>query len=298
MKWLIYGHRGWIGQQVVNYLKNNKSNDEIILGQARLENLDALDKEIKEYRKVPTCVLSFTGRTHGGKHTTIDYLEEKGNLKINLRDNLYGPINLATVCNKYAIHYTYLGTGCIYKYDDEHSFGNGNGFTEEDEPNFTGSGYSTVKGYTDRLLRNYNNVLNLRIRMPITGESNKRNFITKITNYDKVVNIPNSMSVLPELIPIMIHMAEHNETGTYNFTNPGLISHNEILEMYRELVNPEFKWTNFTEEEQNEILLAERSNNHLDTSKLEEYCKEYNLGLLEIKSSVRKILGNFVIDKK
>ena len=31
-----------------------------------------------------------------------------------------------------------------------------------------------------------NNVLNLRIRMPITGEKNSRNFITKITSYKKI----------------------------------------------------------------------------------------------------------------
>jgi hypothetical protein len=30
-----------------------------------------------------------------------------------------------------------------------------------------------------------NSVLNLRIRMPITGEENPRNFITKIINYKK-----------------------------------------------------------------------------------------------------------------
>ena len=33
----------------------------------------------------------------------------------------------------------------------------------------------------------FKNVLNLRIRMPITGEPNARNFITKITNYEKIV---------------------------------------------------------------------------------------------------------------
>ena len=44
----------------------------------------------------------------------------------------------------------------------------------------------------------FKNVLNLRIRMPITGEPNARNFITKITNYEKICSIKNSMTVLPE----------------------------------------------------------------------------------------------------
>ena len=49
-------------------------------------------------------------------------------------------------------------------------------------------------------------VLNLRIRMPITGEENGRNFITKIATYEKVCSVPNSMTVLPELLPLVVDM--------------------------------------------------------------------------------------------
>jgi dTDP-glucose 4,6-dehydratase len=113
------------------------------------------------------------------------------------------------------------------------------------------------------------NTLNLRIRMPITGENNPRNFITKITSYDKICSIPNSMTVLPELIPVAIQMMMKNITGTINLTNPGLISHNEILELYKLHVDPDFTWKNFTVDEQNKILSSKRSNNYLETKKLE-----------------------------
>ena len=132
------------------------------------------------------------------------------------------------------------------------------------------------------------NVLNLRIRMPISSESNSRNFINKIINYDKICSIPNSMSVLDDLIPIMLDMATKNTIGTYNFTNPGLITHNEILEMYKEYVDPKFKWSNFTIEEQANILKAERSNNYLDTSKLQILYPK----LKNIKECVRNIMIN------
>ena len=49
-------------------------------------------------------------------------------------------------------------------------------------------------------------VLNLRIRMPITDSVNTRNFITKITTYEKVCSVPNSMTVLPELLPYVLKM--------------------------------------------------------------------------------------------
>lgn len=121
--------------------------------------------------------------------------------------------------------------------------------------------------------------------MPISSDlQNPRNFITKIARYDKVVNIPNSMTVLDELLPISIEMAKRNLKGIWNFTNPGVISHNEILEMYRDYINPKFKWTNFTLDEQAKVIVAPRSNNEMDASKLKDEFPE----LLSIKESLIK----------
>ena len=75
-------------------------------------------------------------------------------------------------------------------------------------------------------------------------------------------------------------------TGTVNLTNPGLISHNEILEMYKEIVDPSFTWKNFTIDEQNEILASGRSNNFLETTRLETLYPDVK----DIKTSVREIL--------
>ena len=78
-------------------------------------------------------------------------------------------------------------------------------------------------------------------------------------------------------------------TGTVNMVNPGVISHNEILEMYKEIVDPNFTWQNFTIEEQDEILKSKRSNNHLDTTLLEELYPTVK----NIHESVRECLENF-----
>ena len=135
------------------------------------------------------------------------------------------------------------------------------------------------------LLKNYDNVCTLRVRMPISSDlSNSRNFITKISRYNKVVNIPNSMTVLDELLPISIEMAKRNLKGIWNFTNPGVISHNQILELYRDYIDPKFKWENFGLEEQAKVIVAPRSNNEMDASKLK---KEFP-DMLSIKDSVIK----------
>ena len=288
MKFLVYGVNGWIGGKVYNYLKTN--NFKVEIGNSRVENVKELEKEILE--KKPTHIISLIGRTHGtyeGKYIgTIDYLEKPGKIFENVRDNLFGPMVLSLLSKKYNFHFTYLGTGCIFQFDENHPFGQEvDGFDESSLPNFYGSSYSIVKGMTDQLMHLVeDSVLNVRIRMPITDEFNKRNFITKITTYEKVCSVPNSMTVLNELIPLMVDMAINNITGTVNLTNPGLISHNEILEMYKEIVDPDFKWKNFTIDEQNAILASVRSNNYLDTSKLESYYP----ALMNIKDSVRKIL--------
>jgi 3,5-epimerase/4-reductase len=288
---LLYGANGWIGSKVYNLLVSMGINVE--KSKCRADDYKSVETEINSLDGL-THVMSFIGRTHGTYEgetiSTIDYLEKPGKLVENIKDNLYGPIVLSSICKKYGKHFTYLGTGCIFDYDDNHLYGNEEtGFKESDQPNFFGSSYSIVKGYTDRLMHElYNNdVLNIRIRMPITSEINSRNFITKITNYKKICSIPNSMTVLDNLLPVMIQYALGNKKGTINLTNPGLISHNEILEMYKEIVDPNFTWENFSIDEQNEILASKRSNNCLDTTIL-ELDKVNNIKL--IKEAVREVL--------
>ena len=277
MKVIIYGGKGWIGSQFKEYLINQ--NVDFVIPSTRIETLQNVLNDIETY--LPTHIISFLGRTHGvigdKVFSTIDYLEQPGKIKDNLRDNLYVPLLIAEACklksnNERKIHFSYLGTGCIFTYDDEHPFElEKNGFLENSDPNFFGSGYSCVKGTTDKLMRLLyeNSCLNLRIRMPITNIDNPRNFITKITNYKKICSIKNSMTVLPDFMPIILDLMKKSQVGTLNLTNPGLISHNQILKMYKEIVDPQFEWSNFTIEEQNKILASARSNNYLDTSKLE-----------------------------
>ena len=238
-RWLMYGARGWIGQK---YCSIAAEHVELIHGKARANCPEAVRAEMDAVgAEHVVCII---GRTHGPGCGTIDWLEQPGHLRYNVRDNLFAPFVLATECHRRGIKMTYMGTGCIFKFTDEQKI-----FTEEDLPNFFGSSYSIVKGFTDQMMKLYpETVLNCRIRMPISSDKSPRNFITKITTYEKICSMPNSMTVLEEILPIMVDMALNGRTGTYNMTNPGLISHNEILEMYREIVDPDFTWEKlFTE---------------------------------------------------
>lgn len=276
LKFLIYGKTGWIGGLLGKICQAQSINFEY--GSGRLENRGSLEADIAAVK--PTHVFNAAGVTG---RPNVDWCESH---KVEtIRTNVVGTLTLADLCRDRGLVLINYATGCIFEYDAAHPLGSGVGFKEEDTPNFIGSFYSKTKAMVEDLLKNYENVCTLRVRMPISSDlQNPRNFITKITRYDKVVDIPNSMTILDELLPISVEMAKRNLTGIWNFTNPGVVSHNEILEMYKEYIDPSFTWKNFNLEEQAKVIIAPRSNNELDATKLKKEFPE----LLSIKESLIK----------
>lgn len=257
---LVFGGKtGWIGGLMVDILK--EKGIEVLCANSRVQNREDVDKELDEVK--PSHVLMSAGITG---RPNIDWCET--NKPETIRTNVIGTLNVVDLCNSKDIHCTVYATGCIFKYDDAHPLGSGIGFTEESRPNFDGSFYSQTKGYMEPMLSCYPNCLILRVRMPISDDLIHRNFVTKIVKYERVVNIPNSMTVLTELLPASLAMATKGLTGVYNFTNPGVISHNEVLDLYKKYIDPTYTYKNFSVEEQAKVIVAARSNNELDTTKL------------------------------
>eukprot|EP00850_Spirogloea_muscicola_P011402 SM000070S21368 [mRNA] locus=s70:652759:656438:- [translate_table: standard] len=275
-KFLIYGKTGWIGGLLGELC--TKQGIPWEYGTGRLEDRSALEADIASVQ--PTHVFNAAGVTG---RPNVDWCETH---KVDvIRANVVGVLNLADVTRSHNLTMINYATGCIFEYDEKHPEGSGVGFKEEDIPNFFGSYYSRTKAMVEELLQQFENVAILRVRMPITSDlANPRNFITKISRYQKVVSIPNSMTVLDELLPISIEMAKRDLRGIWNFTNPGVISHNEVLELYKEYIDSSFKWTNFSLEEQAKVIVAARSNNELDATKLQ---KEFP-DMLSIKESLIK----------
>ncbi|GER53956.1 dTDP-glucose 4,6-dehydratase [Striga asiatica] len=276
LKFLIYGRTGWIGGLLGKICE--KQGIPYEYGKGRLQDRASILADIKSVK--PTHVFNAAGVTG---RPNVDWCESHKTETI--RTNVVGTLTLADVCRENGLLVMNYATGCIFEYDAAHLEGSGIGFKEEDTPNFTGSFYSKTKAMVEELLKEYDNVCTLRVRMPISSDlNNPRNFITKISRYNKVVNIPNSMTILDELLPISVEMAKRDLRGIWNFTNPGVVSHNEILEMYKEYIDSGFKWSNFTLEEQAKVIVAPRSNNEMDASKLKKEFPE----LLSIKESLVK----------
>jgi 3,5-epimerase/4-reductase len=291
MKILIYGSKGWIGGMIVDLWQRVHPEDIIIRSETRVipENHDLLATEISECDRIICCIGRTSGTlSNGTLVNTIDYCET--NLLENIRDNLTGPLLLAKLCDSARKHMLYIGTGCIFSWDTNTN--TQRRVTEQEYPDFFGSAYSIVKGQTDSLIRNYSTVCNVRIRMPVSNTSHQRNFITKIVGYSKIHNTNNSVTYLPNMLDVIVQLSRRGATGIFNCTNPGYTCHTEILDMYRDRVNPDHKYT-LVSDPIELGLLSKRSNNLLNTTKLEKWCAEHNIQLLTTKEALEHCFNNY-----
>ncbi len=256
---LVFGGKnGWIGQKIVKLLKEMGHTP--LCAQSRLENRQHIIDEIKHTN--PDAIINAAGIIG---NPNVDWCEE--HRQETIRTNVIGTLNLADIAFMHRLHLTNISTGCIYEYDDAHSMGSGIGFTEEEKPNFDGSFYSRTKIQMESLLLEYPNVLNLRVKMPLSVELN-RGFVGKIARYTKLINVPNSLCVLDDLLPIAVDMTLKEVKGNFNFVNPGALSHNQVMDLYIKYIDPNHTYENFTLEEQDKILKARRANAELSAEKL------------------------------
>jgi len=276
--YLIWGGEGWVAGHLKTLLESQGK--KVFTTTVRMQNREAVIAELEKIK--PTHVLNCAGCTG---RPNVDWCED--HKEDTIRSNVIGTLNLADCCFLQNIHCTVFATGCIYAYDEKHPIG-GPGYKETDPANFDGSFYSETKAHVEEVMKFYPNALILRLRMPVSDDLHSRNFVTKITKYERVVDVPNSNTILHDLLPASILLAEHNEKGIYNFTNPGAISHNEVLTLFKQYVRPSFTWKNFTLEEQSKVIKAGRSNCKLDTTKLINKLKEYNFEVPEIHEAYAK----------
>lgn len=283
---LFYGGDGWIGQlladEYAKQLKKDRTKFLITKSTLRIEpgNEERLRREIRGADRVICSIGRTCGVGPDDKFiNSIDYMETRltgSDLHLkplleNVRDNLYGVILLAQLCKDERKHMLYIGTGCLFNWNtrEDHELA-----IDDDHATFYGSSYAIIKGFTDSLCRVYDNVCNCRLRMPIVNFDHPKNLITKLISYSKIHDMPNSVSYLPALLPIMVHMSLYEATGTYNMTSPGSVSHSQIIELYKQHINPNHTYE-VLQDAKELNLLSTRSNTILCTEQVEEYCKTH-----------------------
>jgi hypothetical protein len=148
----------------------------------------------------------------------------------------------------------------------------------------------------EQLIKEYPNALNLRIQYPISGDFHERSVQSKLIKYAKIFSVPNSFTVVDDLWPLALDLSKRGVTGTFNFVNPGTISHDEMLGLYRDVIDPSFKWNSASPEEMVAHLAAPRPNNELDVTKLTSQFAPNTIP--DIKTSLTTLFTKYAAQKK
>lgn len=265
MKIYILGSTGFLGGKTAEYMKNQ--GHEVITDRVDLTDLIGLKKKFDEVK--PDAVINFAGVR---AYPTIDWCED--NKEATVAVNVGGALNFALASITAGAYPIMICSGCVYTGDTSRKF------TEDDEPNFFGSFYSRMRHAMQISLKELP-VLQVRIRMPISMHPHPRNFITKIASYQKVINIPNSMTLIEDMLPALEILMEKKPFGILNLTNDGYVQHKDVLAAYKEIVDPNHTYIPITLEElqgKGGITTSERSNCVLDTTK----CKSLGINMPEM----------------
>ena len=241
-----------------------------------IADADAVAQALDEQK--PDVVINAAGKTG---RPNIDWCED--HKEETVRSNVTGPKVLLEECSKRNIYWAHLASGCIYEGDN-----GGKGFSEEDPANFAGSFYSQTKAECDEaLMASDAPPLILRLRMPFDGSTHDRNLITKISKYDRVLDVQNSLTYLPDFFAAAKQLIESRKTGIYHITNLGTLSPYDIMQLYKEVVDPSHTFERLAQEDLPEVAKAGRSNCILNTDKL----KGEGITMRSVEKAVREALS-------
>lgn len=271
---LLFGSTGFVGGMLKDALieKGYTVKDPRV----EVQNLSEVERAMDEAK--PDYVINATGIT--GK-PNVDWCETHPAETYGV--NVSGSINVASAAHQRDLGMMQICSGCIYDGNNA-----GKGFSEEDEPNFFGSLYSRTRVLSEKALKEFPKVLQLRIRIPLLGQPHRKNLIDKLLMYPEMINQNNSCTVMEDFVPAAIMLMEKGATGIFNMTNIGYMNHVGIMSLYKEIVDPSFQ-INVMEPEKEAELNKRRSNTILASDKREAM----GAHMPPLEESLRRILEEY-----
>lgn len=245
---LVLG-RGFIGSRLVEELGVGFSGDMI----NSYQDAEAI---IKKYN--PRVIINCIGYIG----SNVDECEKDVNK--TLIANTFIPIIIAEACIRNNVRLVHIGSGCIYHYD----YAKDKPVEEVKEPDFFELFYSRSKIYSDKALAALSArypILIARIRVPLDNRPHPRNVLTKLINYKKIIDLPNSVTYIPDFILALKHLININAKGIYNIANRSGLRYPDLMKAYKKHV-PDFQYEVIDYSKINLI----RTNLILSTEKLEK----------------------------
>ena len=254
--------KGFVGTHLSHYFKKNNI-DHKIFSQSELDYTDPntfkdfLDTNDKDIKWVINCS-GYTGVPN------VDACED--NKEFCYAYNVLYPMQVVKLCNQYKIPVIHIGSGCVYSgYEKE--------FTEEDTPNFgiysnQSSYYSKCKHVFETFAKEFNCYV-LRIRIPFTDILTRKNYFSKLLNYDTLINELNSVTSLNDFDEFVVRfISAKPEYGIYNVVNPEPVKAEEVIEILKDNKIVNSKWRFIELKDLN--TKANRSNCVLSTKKIDD----------------------------
>ena len=225
-KILILG-KGFIGERL-------QKEFDCLISSAFIKTYSDAERLIKEYR--PKILINCAGIT-GMRNVDDCELDIDGVLLANS----FLPVILAEVCLRNNIKLVHISSGCIFNYDYKKSAP----LKEDARDYFFKLFYSRSKIYAETALealaKDYN-ILITRIRIPLLNAKHPKNILDKLIKYKQVIDIPNSVTYIPDFIQAIKHLIKIDACGIYNAVNKGGLRYPKLMKIYQKYV-PGFRYT-------------------------------------------------------
>ncbi|MDA1069612.1 MAG: sugar nucleotide-binding protein [Verrucomicrobia bacterium] len=237
----------------------------------------------------PNAVINAAGYT--GKPNVDACEADKANC---LLGNAGLPGVIREACEELDIPWGHVSSGCIYT----GKRADGNGFREDDTPNFNfrtnnSSFYSGTKALGEEVLQGAKNAYIWRLRIPFDERNNPRNYLSKLLNYEWLLDAENSISQRFEFVDACLDsFVKEIPYGTYNVTNPGSTTARQITSIMKKygLVHKELKFFDSEEDFMKRAVRTPRSNCTMSSQKL----ADAGITLTDVNEAIEKACREWV----
>jgi dTDP-4-dehydrorhamnose reductase len=150
-----------------------------------------------------------------------------------LRSNSFVPLLLAEATRLNKIKLIHISTCCLFHFDFLHS----KPISEDTLPDYFDTLHARSKIYSElplARLASQQDILILRIRVPLDDKPHPKNILTKLINFTHVSDIPGSVTYLPNFVQALRQLIKIDARGLYNVVNRGTLRYPEILRIYQQ----------------------------------------------------------------
>ena len=286
--YLLIGGSGYVGQAFQEVLeKRDISYRNLSRKEINYYDPQALIEALRAEK--PIAVINAAGYT--GKPNVDACEDDKANC---LLGNAVLPGIIRDVCETLDIPWGHVSSGCIYT----GARADGTGFQEEDIPNFNfrsnnSSFYSGTKALGEEVLSGAAKNYIWSLRIPFDERNNPRNYLSKLLNYEWLLDAKNSISQRFEFVEACVDSFEKEiPYGTYNVTNPGSTTARDITAIMKNhgLVTKELKFFESEEDFMSRAVRTPRSNCTMSSEKL----AKIGIQLTEVNESIEKACLNWI----